>query len=215
MTETRAAYHAAHLTPDPARAVVWGAIADHLAPWVPADAHVLEVGAGYCDWINQVRASRRLAVDIWPEVGRFAAAGVTAQVLDASRDLRSIGLGTFDTVLASNVLDHFPPDPAAAVAADIAAVLKPGGRLIVIQPNFRYAYREYFDDYTHRAVFTDVSLAALLRASGFTIEHVQARFAPYTMQRRRIAPRRWLVRAYLRSPIKPGAGQMLVIARKD
>ena len=85
---------------------------------------------------------------------------------------------------------------------------------ILIQPNFRYAFREYFDDYTHRAVFTDVSLPALLRAEGFAVERVEPRFLPYSMQGSRLPVAPWLVRAYLRSPFRPGAGQMLVVAKR-
>jgi SAM-dependent methyltransferase len=135
-------------------------------------------------------------------------------VLDASRELRTLGEGAFDVVLASNVLEHFDPDTASRVAADVCALLKPAGRLIVIQPNFRIAWRRYFDDYTHRSVFTEVSLAALLRSHGLRIELVRARFLPYSMQGASVLGRPWLVRAYLRSPVKPMAGQMLVIARR-
>jgi len=208
-------YHAVHLPEDPARALVWQVVADHLSAWIPAQSHVLEIGAGYCCWINAVRAARRVAVDNWPGFQSHAAGGVETQVLDLSSGLDRIGARSFDVVLASNVIEHFEPDAAATLVDGVAAALRPGGRLLVIQPNFRYAFREYFDDYTHRSMFTDVSLPNLLRSRGFQIERVEPRFLPYSMRGRRwpIAP--WLVRAYLRSPIKPRAGQMLVIARKS
>ncbi|HXW04940.1 MAG TPA: class I SAM-dependent methyltransferase [Vicinamibacterales bacterium] len=208
------AYHAVHLPEDPARARVWQAIADHLAPWVPASSHVLEIGAGYCAWINAVRAARKVAVDRWPDVARHAAPDVQTAVLDASTELRMLGSGTFDVVLASNVLEHFDPDTAARVVADVHTLLRFGGRFLVIQPNFRYAWRRYFDDYTHRSIFTDVSLPNLMRARGFEIDRVQPRFLPYSMRNRRVPATWWTVRAYLASPIKPRAGQMLVVARK-
>jgi hypothetical protein len=100
------------------------------------------------------------------------------------------------------------------VIADVSALLKPGGRFIVIQPNFRYAYRHYFDDYTHRSVFTDTSLATLLRAHGLRTELVQPRFLPYSMKDTSAPIAPWIVRAYLRSPIKPRAGQMLIVAQR-
>ena len=207
-------YHAAHLTPDPARAVVWQVIAEHLGRWIPSGAHVLEIGAGYCDWINNVKAERRVAVDLWPEVVRCTAAGVEPVVLDVTRDLERLGTQSFDVVLASNVLEHFPPDTVTQVLDGIGRLLRPEGRVLLVQPNFRYAFREYFDDYTHRSVFTDVSLPALLRSRGFEIDRLERRFAPYSMRKARVRPSPWLVRAYLRSPIRPGAGQMLVVARK-
>ncbi len=206
-------YHAVHLTPDPGRAVVWRIVAEHLARWIPVRAHVLEIGAGYCDWINHVRAARRVAVDLWPDLGQHTARGVEPAVLDISVHLRSTGERAFDAVLASNVLEHFEPDVVSRVVTDVKAVLRPGGRFIVVQPNFRYAWRRYFDDYTHRSVFTHVSLPALLRSHGFQIETVRPRFLPYSMKNAGVLIRPWLVRAYLRSPFKPMAGQMLVVAR--
>src|SRR5262249_68813 len=185
---------------------VWKVIAAHLSGFVPPSAHVLEIGAGYCDWINNVTAARRVAVDIWPEIERYAALGVQPVVLDAATELRVLGTSAFDLVLRSNGREHFAPDVAAAVAGDVASLLKPGGRFIVIQPNFRHAWRHYFDDYTHRSVFTDISLPTLLRAQGFSIDSVEPRFLPYSMRGTRFPVRPWIVRAYLRSPIKPMAG---------
>ena len=102
------AYHAAHLTPDPARAAVWGAIAAHLAPWIPREAHVLEIGAGYCDWINQVQAARRVAVDVWPDVARHAGPGVEALVLDAASGLSTVGDAAFRQVAPRHAEPHQP-----------------------------------------------------------------------------------------------------------
>ena len=207
-------YHRAHFTEHPLRAVVWKVVSQHLAPNVPRDSHVLELGAGYCHWINNVQARRRVALDVWPELPEHVAPGVEAVVLDVTHGLVSLGAGSFDVVLASNLLEHFPPDQAAAIVGDVAQLLKPGGRFILIQPNFRYAWRHYFDDYTHRAIFTDVSLPALLRANGFTIAEVRPRFLPYSMRATRVPIAAWLVKAYMRSPVKPAAGQMLVIGTK-
>jgi cyclopropane fatty-acyl-phospholipid synthase-like methyltransferase len=208
------AYHDVHLPEHPARARIWEAIAAYLTPWVPPGSRVIEIGAGHCSWINAVRAAERVAVDLWEELPRYAAAGVQTRILDAATELQTLGSSSFDVALASNVLEHFEPDIAATIAAEVHALLRPGGRFIVIQPNFRHAFRNYFDDYTHRSVFTDVSLPNLLRARGFSIEHVQAKFLPYSMRDLRSGVPMWLVRAYLHSPIKPRAGQMLVIAQR-
>jgi SAM-dependent methyltransferase len=209
-----ASYHTVHLTRDPNRRIVWGVVAAHLARWIPARAHVLEIGAGYCDWVNQVSGERRVAADLWTELPRHAADGVEPVVLDLARQLRTLGTVAFDVALASNVLEHFDPDTAAGIVADVRALLRPGGRFIIIQPNFRYAWRRYFDDYTHRSIFTAVSLPALLRSQGFEVERVDPRFLPYSMRGAGPLARPWLIRAYLRSPVRPMAGQMLVIARR-
>jgi SAM-dependent methyltransferase len=215
MAELMTGYHDAHLPEDPSRVVVWRTVAEYLSTRVPPGSAVLEIGAGYCDWINSVRAARRVAVDIWTELPRFVSDGVEPVVMDISTGLPSLGRESFDVVLASNVLEHFLPEVAASVASDVLTLLRPGGRLIVIQPNFAHASKQYFDDYTHRSIFTHVSLPAMLRSRGFTIEQVTPRFLPYSMRGARVPIRRWLVRAYLHSPIRPMAGQMLVVSRKS
>jgi SAM-dependent methyltransferase len=135
-------------------------------------------------------------------------------VLDLTTGLSRFEAGSFDVVLASNVIEHFEPDAAANLVTDVVRLLRPGGRMIVIQPNFRYAYRHYFDDYTHRSAFTHVSLANLLRSKGLRMLRVEPRFLPYSMRGSRVPVMPWLVRAYLRSPIRPRAGQMLLVAEK-
>jgi hypothetical protein len=62
----------------------------------------------------------------------------------------------------------FLPTPAdfAATLAALRRKLSPGGTLNILQPNYRYAYREYFDDNTHVAVYSHISLADFLAANG-------------------------------------------------
>jgi cyclopropane fatty-acyl-phospholipid synthase-like methyltransferase len=210
----RSSYHSAHLTEDASRAVLWSVLAEYLSCYISPDAHVLELGAGYCHWINNVHAKVKTAVDLWEDLPKHAAADVKPVVHDLSQGLGIFQEKQFDAVLASNLIEHFKPDDASRIVADIFRVLRSQGRLIVIQPNFCYAYRQYFDDYTHRSVFTHVSLPNLMRSHGFQIEAVQAKFTPYSLRNSRIRIRPWLIRAYLHSPVRPFAGQMLVVAQK-
>ena len=84
--------------------------------------------------------------------------------------------------------------------------------MVIVQPNYFYAYREYFDDYTHVAVYSHVSLADFVAANGFEIVETKPRFLPLTIKSRLPV---WpiLIRLYLAMPIKPMGKQMLVRAR--
>ncbi len=215
MQETyRRAYHNAHLTEKATRATVWRVISEFLAPYVPPDAHVLELAAGYCHWINSVRAARKVAIDLWERLPEFAGPDVETIQHDLSRGLACLGEQDFDAVLASNFIEHLEPETALALSGEVHTHLRQQGRFIIIQPNYYYAYRRYFDDYTHRSIFSHVSLANLLRAQGFHIEKVMPRFMPYSLREMPLPIPAWLIRLYLASPIKPFAGQMLLIARK-
>ena len=90
--------------------------------------------------------------------------------------------------------------------------LSANGTLTILQPNYAYAYREYFDDYTHISVWSHVSLADFLEANGFEVVEQYPKFLPLTIKSRLpVSP--FLIRAYLQSPIKPMGKQMLFVAK--
>ena len=116
-------------------------------------------------------------------------------------------------MFASNLLEHLEWPSIERTLDEVRRALKPGGRLILLQPNFRYCAGTYFDDYTHRTIFTHVGLADLLASRGFEVERVVPRFLPFSFKSR--GPK-WgfLVALYLRLPWRPLARQMLVVARR-
>ncbi len=204
-------YFQSRFTEDPQRDALWRPVCEYLQPYIPPTGRVLDLGAGYCSFINQVRAAERHALDLFPGVTRYAAPGVQAHV-GSCEDLSRFASGYLDTVFASNLLEHLNREALARALAEARRVLKPSGHLILLQPNFRYCYREYFDDYTHRQVFTHVSLADLLTASGFRLRRVEARFLPFSLKTR-LPKSPALVRLYLKLPIRPFAKQMLLVAQ--
>lgn len=211
---TKDTYYAARFVPDPTRRTVWKEIVRFLASFIPGDATVVDLGAGYCDFINEVAAGKKYAVDISPELPNHAAPGVIT-LNDSATNLAGIPSGSADVVHASNFLEHIDDSDLPAVMAEIKRVLKTGGRLILLQPNFRIAYRRYFDDYTHRRIWTDAGLASFLKSEGFEIVLEKPRFLPFSLRSRPplIPAHPLVVRAYIHSPWKPFAGQMLVVAR--
>lgn len=204
-------YFATRFAEDARRARMWQHLTAHLQQYVPPDAAVLELGAGYCYFINHVAAARRVAVDLSDTVRRAAAPGVEALVGDALEVLGTLPDASFDFVFASNFLEHFEWPVLDRMAAELRRVLRPHGRLTLVQPNFRLQPGRYFDDYTHRAIFTDVSLCDWLGAHRFQVTTVVPRFLPLTVKSR-LGGLTFLMPLYLRLPWRPLAGQMLVVA---
>ena len=177
----------------------------------PVGGCVLDLGAGYGQFINNVEARRRIAVDAWPGFAGHLADGVEAIVGDVA-DLSAIEDGAVDYAFASNVFEHLPQSRVALALTALKRVLSKDGTLTILQPNYAYAYREYFDDYTHVSIWSHVSLADFLEANGFDVVECRPRFLPLTIKSRLPV---WpiLIEAYLASPIKPLAKQMLIVAR--
>jgi SAM-dependent methyltransferase len=205
-------YFETRLAPNTNRTVIWGHICEYLRRWIATDADILELGAGWCDFSNQVAAKSVTAMDLDATVKQAAAPNVKPVVGDCT-NLEMFDDVSFDVVFASNLLEHLDRPAADKLLAEARRVLRPGGRLILLQPNFRLNPGGYFDDYTHVAIYTDRSLSDYLTAGGWNVEHVAARFLPLTMKSR-TSRLSFLVPWYLRSPIKPLAGQMLVVAKR-
>ncbi len=161
------------------------------------ESTVVDLGAGACLFINEVRAARRIALDANPSVRRHAGAGVEAVVTSdlSLRELPDRGVGHF---FVSNFFEHLPDFLAVLdLLARIYAKLEPGGSLLILQPNFRLAPRRYFDFIDHRVILTDASLVEALEAVGFEIRERRARFLPFT-SKSSLPKWGWLVWAYLR-----------------
>lgn len=194
------------------RAGIWREIVGYVMQDAPGAQAVLELGAGYCDFINHVEAARRVAFDLNPDMARFAAEGVDFHVGDC-RGLRGVLDGTMDAVFASNFLEHFTVDEAAALLRDIHRVLRPGGRLLLLQPNYLRKPSHYWDDLTHRTAFHHMNLPGLLERNGFRVLRMLPGLLPFSMKSR-LPKIPLLVRWYLRSPIRPLAAQMYAVAER-
>jgi SAM-dependent methyltransferase len=204
-------YHKTRFTRDPRRRVLWEVLVNcEFQKQIPPDGVVLDLGAGYGDFINLINAGRRIAVDCWPEMIEHLNPGVESLVTDITR-LDGVPDDAVDYVLASNCFEHVSREALVGCLAQLRKKMKPGAQLVILQPNFKYCFREYFDDYTHISIYTDRSLCDLLAANGFRVTRCEPRFLPLTLKSR-FPVHPLLIRLYLASPFKPFGKQMLVCA---
>jgi SAM-dependent methyltransferase len=184
--------------------------------WIRQQDRLLDLGAGYCEFINSATARRRIAVDLNPATASFAGAGVEVRAVSAD-DLSFLGAGDLDVVFTSNFLEHLPSKEAVTrVIEEVRRVLAVGGRFIVMGPNVRLLPGAYWDYFDHHVPLSDRSVCEALLVHGFSLRKVESRFLPYTVKGSGLRwP--WLVHAYLAArPLSSAilGKQFLVVAEK-
>ena len=205
------AYFDSRLAYDKKRVVLWNTLCKHFfQKLLPSNASVLELGAGWCDFINTIEADQKTAVDIWDGIKKHAKSDVRT-IIGSATDLDEVLSESIDMVFVSNLFEHLTQVQIVEILTQTSRILKKTGRLVLVQPNFRTSYKRYFDDYTHVTIWTDTGMTTFLEANGFKIEQVQAKFLPLTVKSK-LPTSSLLIRLYLHLPIKPLAGQMLIVA---
>jgi SAM-dependent methyltransferase len=197
------------------RTQIWRVLAPYFGQWFLSSGTVLDLGAGYCEFVNNAAARVKYATDLNPDTRLRAAPGVTVLEQDCSEPW-PLPEGELDAVFTSNFLEHLPNKSAvSAVLSNAFECLKPGGRFIAMGPNIKYVPGAYWDFFDHYVELTELSLSEALSNNGFQIEKQVARFLPYTMSRGRQYPA-WVLRLYLTLPAAwPMFGkQFLVIGQK-
>jgi len=198
------------------RNAVWEILcADFFSRYIDANATVLDLGAGWGEFINNITAARKLAMDLNPETGSHVSEGVTFLHQDCSQEWH-MEAETLDIVFTSNFLEHLTDKPALErTLHEACRCLRPNGLIICLGPNIKYIPGAYWDFWDHVIPLTELSISELLRMVGFEITCCIARFLPYSMSAGKTPPL-YLIKLYLRMPhVWQFFGkQFLVIGRK-
>jgi SAM-dependent methyltransferase len=165
----------------------------------PTDT-VLDLGAGYGEFLNNIECAERIAVDLNPEIENYAVPG-TRILLTSSVDLSAVESDSVDVVFASNFFEHLPDKETFLLTlVEIRRVLRSGGRLLILQPNIRAIGGQYWDFVDHHLPLTDRTLVEALSLVDMDVQEVRARFLPYTTKSR-IPQHPLLIRLYLMLPL--------------
>lgn len=198
------------------RQAVWRQLCQHFfSKLVPADATILDVACGYGEFINNIEARKKFAVDLNEDSPSHLNPDVTFFHTQAT-DLSMLPRDEIDIAFTSNFLEHFrDKQNLDTFLNELYGVLKSGGKFIILGPNIRYAYREYWDYYDHYLPLSDISLVEALALAGFKADKVIDRFLPFTMNNG-VPTADFIIRAYLKMPFawKWFGKQFLVVASK-
>lgn len=164
----------------------------------PSDT-VLDLAAGYCEFINNIHCKKKIAVDLNEKTKAMAAKNVTVYQALSTNMPKSL-TGKVDVVFTSNFFEHLDSkNELIDTLKEVHRVLKPNGKIMVLQPNIRLVGNKYWDYVDHTLPLTERSLFEALYLTGFAVTYQKVRFLPYTANSN-IPASPLLIRLYLRLP---------------
>ena len=182
------------------RKKMWSVLCkDFFQKYIPKEAVILEVAAGYCEFINNIVGKRKIALDLNPDVKKFASGDVEVVLADSINMLK-VTDSSCDVVFISNFFEHLNKEDIVKTIKEVHRVLRINGKVLILQPNIRFCYKEYWNFFDHISPLDDKSLSEVLELNGLKVIECKPKFLPYTTKSR-FPKAIFLIKLYLRIPI--------------
>lgn len=194
-------YHLRHAKSKDYRNKFWKILCkEFLSKHILKTSSVLDLGCGWGEFINNITAAEKYAMDLNPDSRKYLSPDVKYISQDSSQKW-AIESNSLDVVFTSNFLEHLPNKAAvSSVISEAYRSLKHGGLLICMGPNIKFVAGAYWDFWDHNIPITESSCSEILKLQDFNIKQCIPRFLPYTMSAG-VKPPLCLVRYYLKLPI--------------
>jgi len=194
--------------------IIWKEIANFFHQKLGSPEKILDSAGGMCEFINASPSKEKWVIDIEESVKEFVEGDVKTIVGDVLKV--DIPKNYFDAVFISNFLEHLSSQQEVAhFLSRMYENIRPGGKIAIIGPNFKYAYKEYFDFADHTVILSELAVEEHLYGAGFELLETHPRFLPLSF-RGKLPVHKLLARLYLNMPFIwfLFGKQFLIIAEK-
>lgn len=165
--------------------------------YIREESTIVDVAAGYCEFINNISAKEKIAFDLNPDVVKYADKDVKVinqNVMDISSVLED---NTIDYFFISNFLEHMnSKEDIIELIAILERKLKQGGKILILQPNIRYVKEAYWDFIDHKMPLTEKALQEVAEMNNLQVETCIKKFLPYTTKSK-LPKADWIIKLYI------------------
>lgn len=181
------------------RKILWGLLVrKFFQQYIKKTDTVLDVPCGYGEFINIVNCKKKIALDINPDSKKHLNMDVT--FLKASSTKIPLPNASVDKVFVSNFFEHITREDIQKTIIEFRRILKKGGSVMILQPNIRFAYKNYWMFFDHITAVDDRALEEIFTIEGFRLTKRVLRFVPYTSQGL-LPTKKLMISLYLSLPI--------------
>ena len=79
-------------------------------------------------------------------------------ICDISKDTFPLDDNSFDIVFSKAVIEHLYIHEIEHFMHELLRIAKPGAAIVIFTPDWRYLYRDFYEEFTHVTPFTCRSL---------------------------------------------------------
>lgn len=159
---------------------------------------VLDLACGYGEFINQIKCKQKYAVDLNPDARKYLSNDVA--FIHSTADKTALNNGSVGKVFISNFFEHLSREEIVRVIKEIHRVLKPKGKVIILQPNIRFCAKDYWMFFDHITPIDDRGLTEIFTVENFKLTQLILKFLPYTTKGN-LPINAFLIKTYLKLPI--------------
>lgn len=141
---------------------------------------LLETGVGRGEFLNEFNKKGFLCYgcDISNYAGQEANGIDIKKEINFNSDILPYPNNFFDIVYSKSLMEHL--ENPENYLKEVYRILKPGGKILSLIPDWEANYKIYFDDHTHKTPFTIESLNNILKIVDFKkIKVIKFRQLPY------------------------------------
>ncbi len=162
---------------------IWKTLCDNFFnKYITNNDVVADIASGYCEFINNISAKEKYAIDLNPDVKYYAANDVKVMNENVENVKNIIPQNYIDVFFISNFLEHMNSrEEISNLIVNVKELIKSGGRIIILQPNIKYVRGgRYWDFFDHKIPLTENAIMELAEMNDLEVVKCIPKFLPYT-----------------------------------
>ena len=152
--------------------------------FIPTDSVVCDVGAGKCEFINNINCKKKIAYDLNQDTNMFANKDVIVVNKDFD-NIKEIDHKDINIFFLSNFLEHLNSKESIIELFRQFSIIhenvkSKNKKIIILQPNIKYVGAAYWDFIDHKLPLTEKAIIEVGEMFGYKCEYMLKKFLPYT-----------------------------------
>lgn len=160
---------------------IWSVLCEnYFQTYVDRNDTILDIACGFGEFLTYIGAKRKIGIDINEGVKEILPDSIEFHK-GSALDLKMIADETIDVVFVSNFFEHLlTKDHMLKVLLEVKRVLRSGGTFMMLQPNYKYCSKDYWDFFDHHLAISHLTMQEALEMTGFNIKIIKAKFLPFS-----------------------------------